>query len=600
VAFLRRIISRESIAYERKQRPYDDPVTNRFVTQVLRAEYRLTFFCHGKSRYFNYALTSHMSRGICRGRSVKDTYQVLLRPLYDPEENFVYPLYSTKCPKNVLNAIKIVWLIRHVMKDWSDDYVRYVVVSLATWAYAECFSTVRKLDVDETCREMIRAYPRNFSVNFLLRRIVNFPGLAAVYVDKRLRPTERDVTRCVLSSGQPSIVSAVLMATLPRNVRHVIEEQFLNFVSNQVEIVPNSLIKPGMRIRYWSVVKTRRDGGVDAVAKAIRNAKRDSIYESDDSTVDSSLQSIVKTQQGNRVDINAIANVVRDAKRDSIHASPTRQPQSDDRTVDAVESSPLSIVSRTSDSPRIVVKYSQPRVYLKRLSPRTLARYSRPRVLLRRLTVLPTLRRSRRLQSIRDTFLSRFIAFQEIKRKPRGVHVSKRTPTIAAATHQICRKLEKTTSSGVSSFVSTPTTSGTKEGIKSTIVSRQLTESYDDGVAGPSTVSSHPPSPLFDVSEPSPPLPPSRRGGATIVEMHTITQRHYIAIINEAMRTRSLDNVDVWRRLRLNNLDLFFNFTVDAIRNQAYQLAHRLVDRQFLEDHCLALIAMREMLLKNL
>jgi len=82
--------------------------------------------------------------------------------------------------------------------------------------------------------------------------------------------------------------------------------------------------------------------------------------------------------------------------------------------------------------------------------------------------------------------------------------------------------------------------------------------------------------------------------------MHTITQRHNIAIINEALRTRSLDDVDVWRRLRLNNLDLFFDFTVDAIRNQAYQLAHGLVDRQFLEDHRLSLTAMREMLLQNL
>jgi len=246
--------------------------------QVLRAEYRLTFFCHGKGQYFNYAITSHMLRGVSTGRLVKDTFQVLLRPLYDPEEDFVYPLYSTKCPKNVLNAIRIVWQDRHVMNDWGDDYVRYVVVSLATWAYAECFSSVLKLNVDDMCREMIRAYPQNFSVKFLLSRIFNFPGLAALYVSKRLRPTERDVTRCVLSSGQPSIVSAVLIAILPRNARHVIEEQFLNFVSNHVEIVPNNLIRSSMRIRYWSVVKTQRGGEVDinAVANAVRDAKRDS------------------------------------------------------------------------------------------------------------------------------------------------------------------------------------------------------------------------------------------------------------------------------------------------------------------------------------
>jgi len=76
VAFLRRVISRESIAYERDQRPYDDPITNRNVTQVLRAEYRLTFFCHGKNKNFNYAITNHMLRGISRGRTVEDTFQV--------------------------------------------------------------------------------------------------------------------------------------------------------------------------------------------------------------------------------------------------------------------------------------------------------------------------------------------------------------------------------------------------------------------------------------------------------------------------------------------------------------------------------------------
>jgi len=82
-----------------------------------------------------------------------------------------------------MNAIRIVWLVYHVMKDWGDDYVRYVVV-WTTWAYTECFSTVRKLNVDEMCREMITAYPRNFSVQFLLSRNVNFQGLVTLYVSK--------------------------------------------------------------------------------------------------------------------------------------------------------------------------------------------------------------------------------------------------------------------------------------------------------------------------------------------------------------------------------------------------------------------------------
>jgi len=102
------------------------------------------------------------------------------------------------------------------------------------------------------------------------------------------------------------------------------------------------------------------------------------------------------------------------------------------------------------------------------------------------------------------------------------------------------------------------------------------------------------PPPSLDVPE-----PPPRSGGVTIVEMHTITQRHNIAIIDEALRTRSLDGVDVWKRLRSNNLD-FFDFTVDVMRSQAYQLAHGLVDCQFLEDHRLAKTAKREMLLQNL
>jgi len=248
------------------------------------------------------------------------------------------------------------------MKDWSDDFVRYVVVSLATWAYAQCFSIMRKLNVDETCREMITAYPWNFSVKFLFSRIVKFPGLATLRVNQRRCTSKHHVIRCVLSSRQPSIMSTVIMATLPCDVHHMIEEQFSNFVSNHVEIIPNNLIESSMKIRFWSVVKTRRDGGIN---------------------------------------IDSVTKAIRDAKRISIYASPTRSPQFDDRTATVVESSPPSIIRRTppSDSPRIVARCLQPRIYLKRLSPRTLARYSRSRVLLKRLTVAaaaaaaPTLRR---------------------------------------------------------------------------------------------------------------------------------------------------------------------------------------------------------------
>jgi len=192
-----------------------------------------------------------------------------------------------------------------------------------------------------------------------------------------------------------------------------------------------------------------------------------------------------------------------------------------------------------------------------------------------------------------------------LKYKSRGVNVPKRpvSPTIAAipltATHRKLRG-STTTSSGVSSMRSSPDGRDDKEETKSNVVGRRL--SFADASPGPSrpaaaAAASQDSFTLDDVPE-----PPKRRLPRVLLEevRPRFNDNHDVAIINEALRSRALGDVDVWRRFRINNLNLFFQFRVDSIREQAILLAKGICRRKFREDHALALNAMRDLLLREL
>jgi len=241
----------------------------------MRAEFRVTYFVHGKNHMYNYEMTQHMF--VCRNEtSSMENGIVRLRSLYDDDNTFVYPLYASRCPQNLLTAIRLVWRVRNMMHDWCIDLTRYIIVCLATWAYTSAsFPLETRNKPDDICRQVMEAYPRCLDMDFMLHMIIASERANKISVRQRRTWTAKHVARQILQKSSSNIC-LVIRATLPCHTVRKLYRPMVEFITDHVHIISASVIEEKTDERYWKVIKDEKHGRrtIATVTSVIRTVNR--------------------------------------------------------------------------------------------------------------------------------------------------------------------------------------------------------------------------------------------------------------------------------------------------------------------------------------
>jgi len=144
--------------------------------QIIRAEFRVTYFLHGNSTRYNYDILRHMFTNGSELRAIHEEF-VRLRVI-DLDNNFRFPIFTTKLPSNELNIIKHVWSVmcdiwwgyRYHGREEEEDLVeptRFLITVYATWAYRQ----IRKqsFTTQDQSIAIYRCYENAFRVQNVLR-----------------------------------------------------------------------------------------------------------------------------------------------------------------------------------------------------------------------------------------------------------------------------------------------------------------------------------------------------------------------------------------------------------------------------------------------
>lgn len=92
-----------------------DVIPTGVLDDLMRAEYRLQYFCHGASPHINYRATRSMMLGGTES-AASDGNTVHLRPMEDDKDHYL-PIYSSHLPHRLLFPVRCLWATRCVMSD---------------------------------------------------------------------------------------------------------------------------------------------------------------------------------------------------------------------------------------------------------------------------------------------------------------------------------------------------------------------------------------------------------------------------------------------------------------------------------------------------
>lgn len=120
--------------------------------KLYRAHFRSLYFMNGLSPRYNYNVTKHMLLRQTE-RASNNGGIIGVRPLEDPDDIFIYPLYTEEIPAYLLAPIKHIWRYQCGIEDTGVTIpetdvdssaeiatsVRYLVGLYASWAYIHCF-----------------------------------------------------------------------------------------------------------------------------------------------------------------------------------------------------------------------------------------------------------------------------------------------------------------------------------------------------------------------------------------------------------------------------------------------------------------------------
>lgn len=147
------------------------------IARAVKAEFRSMYFVHGMSTVYNYQTMKLMFLYTKEAASYIDGI-VHLRPLYDSvSDQYVFPLFSSRLPCDVMDCVRFVYNVNRVMNEkFSNDtgeLERYFVTCYAAWTYTRCMyvkSALSLVDVDEVIAESADIYESVFSLNVFLDR----------------------------------------------------------------------------------------------------------------------------------------------------------------------------------------------------------------------------------------------------------------------------------------------------------------------------------------------------------------------------------------------------------------------------------------------
>lgn len=179
------------------------------LTFMLRSEFRLHYFAHGRNYNFNYAMVRHMLIGDSEAKATVGEW-IRVRPARQEDDSFVLPLYSPKTPTHLAQPIRCLWNVRHILGDAATaDQLTYAVTAYTTWAYATYivygFRQIAKREVDfaEVAADVIATEDLPFSIHSLLTAAATAGRATTVRIAGTTRQPETLVKQLLHRPGRP-------------------------------------------------------------------------------------------------------------------------------------------------------------------------------------------------------------------------------------------------------------------------------------------------------------------------------------------------------------------------------------------------------------
>ncbi|TGZ52329.1 hypothetical protein DBV15_11753 [Temnothorax longispinosus] len=230
-------------------------------SRAIRAEFRGMYFAHGINPVYNYQVTGNM---FLKGRENNSVVRgmVRLRPLDDPTDDFIYPLYTSAIKSCFANPIRhardVAYQIDTIEgvpnEDKTTRAIRFVVALYASWAYSQLLS-----------KETLTSEERNIKTEYYFQRYKRAFKLQSFLMEYQSHPLGQ--LRAVMHNVYPAtrIAQAILEPKTPfaRVARMTVRiddelgfhELLTTFIANHVDVFPMNVMQYSGEYYAWCVIK---------------------------------------------------------------------------------------------------------------------------------------------------------------------------------------------------------------------------------------------------------------------------------------------------------------------------------------------------------
>ncbi|TGZ53011.1 hypothetical protein DBV15_00543 [Temnothorax longispinosus] len=255
------------------------------ISRSHRAEWRCMYFIHGLSLIYNYEITGNMFLHKSEMQS-EDRGVIQVRPLDDPTDEFVYPLFS-----NVIRSCHMI-AIRHARdvifemdalqareeeegKDQDETTVilRFFIVLYATWAYSRLVAADKLTtdQIDEMTKHYFNTYERAFRLESFLKEYETHPT-------RECRATMRDEVRPEVITQAILNESNTNFARIARMVVRITDERrfattLTDFIRDNVDVFPLCVVRGWKDYYAWGLVK--KDSVTDQAPVTLEHVRRE-------------------------------------------------------------------------------------------------------------------------------------------------------------------------------------------------------------------------------------------------------------------------------------------------------------------------------------
>jgi len=232
-------------------------VASPITSQIIRAEFRVMYFVHGNSTTYNFPILKHMFINGSELRATDGPF-VRLRVLVNLEDNYKYPLFTTKLLANELAIVRYIWSIMNdiwwqiryceVQDDRVNEPVKFLVTVYATWAYNQIRQSLDARPATTRSQDVYERYEDAFSADRIVRECEATRGEFTMRIaNKRVRADD-------LFNVKDASTSFANIARLCVNMRDDALRAFYNVIEAKFDLFPMRLIDSRVNYYTWSLV----------------------------------------------------------------------------------------------------------------------------------------------------------------------------------------------------------------------------------------------------------------------------------------------------------------------------------------------------------